>query len=77
MIDNSVVQASKKRVYKISHMDKIALCKGVLANISVKEKLKYLKMPIIYVYSKKNCLVHLKHSEAIKDSADRNIPLGK
>jgi len=45
--------------------EKINLCKGLLGNISVKEKLKFLKMPIIYVYSKKNCLVGLKHSDII------------
>lgn len=46
--------------------DKINLCKGAMANISMKEKLKYLKIPIIYIYSKKNCFVHLKHSDTIK-----------
>lgn len=34
-------------------------------------------MPIFYVYSKKNCLVHLKHSEVIKDSMERNIEMKK
>lgn len=52
--------------FKLSSIDKINLCNGVLANLSIKEKLKYLKMPIIYIYSKKNCFVHLKHSDIIK-----------
>lgn len=46
--------------------NKIDLCKGVLANISVQEKLKYLKIPIICIYSKMNCLVPLKHSDIIQ-----------
>mmetsp|Transcript_11087 Transcript_11087/g.11181 ORF Transcript_11087/g.11181 Transcript_11087/m.11181 type:complete len:97 (+) Transcript_11087:746-1036(+) len=54
--------------FKLGIKDKIKLCEGALANLSIKEKLKYLKIPIIYIYSKKNCFIHLKHSDVIKRS---------
>lgn len=60
MLNNGASNKLMKKPYDLDFRDKINLCKGVLSNISVKEKLKYLKMPIIYVYSKRNCLVPLK-----------------
>lgn len=59
-------QDENDQVYTYNINDKIKLCNGVLANITMKEKLKYLKMPIVYIYSKKNCLVNLKHADMIK-----------
>ena len=66
---HNLIYSTKNLEGKAWHSrDKVQLCKGVLSNISIKEKLKYLKMPIIYVYSKRNCLVALKHADVIKRS---------
>ncbi|CDW78909.1 UNKNOWN [Stylonychia lemnae] len=59
-------RTSRSTLSQIETLDKTNLCRGLLGNISIKEKLKYLKMPIIYVYSKKNCLIGLKHSDIIQ-----------
>lgn len=40
----------------------------MLKNVSVEEKLRFIKVPVLYVYSKKNCFVHLKHADIIAKS---------
>ena len=37
--------------------DRVSICQGTINHISLREKLKFIKVPIVYVYSKKNCLV--------------------
>lgn len=45
--------------------NKISICKGILSNVSLLQKLQFIKLPIVYVYSKKNSFVNLKHLDAI------------
>lgn len=40
-------------------------------NIPIQEKLKYIKIPILYVYSKKNCFVHIKHADYVHESLNQ------
>lgn len=51
---------------KAEILDKVDICLGILSNASIKKRLKFLKMPIIYVYSKNNSLITLKHSDIIR-----------
>lgn len=42
-------------------------------NLSIAEKLKFIKVPILYVYSKKNCFVHVKHADHIAESMNQSL----
>jgi len=58
---------------------KHCLINGMSQNVAVNEKLKFIKIPILQVYSKKNCFVHIKHADMINDSLqtqprDKQLP---
>eukprot|EP00347_Sterkiella_histriomuscorum_P002921 403366282 len=72
-VDTTNNNYSNQAIHNLDLRNKIDLCKGILANISIQEKLKYLKMPIIYVYSKKNCFIPLKHSDIIQKVSSNNL----
>lgn len=52
---------------------KNALINGMSLNLPVSEKLKFIKIPILYVYSKKNCFVHIKHADLIAESMNKPL----
>ena len=56
---------SPRNKNELSQVQKTNICIGTLKNIPVETK--FLKIPILYVYSKMNCLIHLKHSDKINE----------